>query len=96
MQIGLTSKSVAPLDLSLLSLYDLVITTLGSYDEYARLHLEFDPLMLIVIVGSLFLLAGAGAYRVGSKATPPEADPPGAEKNMPVSSERVMLDRSLR
>lgn len=37
----------------LLALYDLAVTTLGSYGEYARLHLAFDPLLLIVVVGTL-------------------------------------------
>lgn len=43
--------------LALLGLYDLALTTLGSYGEYERLHLAFDPLMLIVIVGFLFSVA---------------------------------------
>lgn len=43
--------------LILLSLYDLIMTTLGSYNEYGRLHLGFDPLMLVVVVGSILLFA---------------------------------------
>lgn len=45
--------------LIVLSLYDLVMTTLGSYNEYGRLHLGFDPLMLVVVVGSILLFAGS-------------------------------------
>lgn len=39
--------------LSMLALYDLILITLGSFDEYERLHLPFDPLMLLVVLGSL-------------------------------------------
>lgn len=39
--------------LSLLALYALAMTTLTSYSEYGRLHVAFDPLMLIVVIGSL-------------------------------------------
>ena len=45
--------------LSLLAVYDLAVTTLASYNEYARLHMDFNPLMLAVVIGSIFLLAGA-------------------------------------
>jgi hypothetical protein len=43
---------------SLMALYDLAMTTLGSYGEYTRLHLSFDPLMLVLVVGTLMLLVG--------------------------------------
>ncbi len=42
--------------LSLLSLYALAMTTMTTYSEYGRLHLAFDPLMLIVSLGSLVAL----------------------------------------
>ena len=42
--------------LSLMSLYALAVTTMTSYSEYGRLHLAFDPLMLIVVIGSLAAL----------------------------------------
>lgn len=42
--------------LSLLALYALAVTTMTSYSEYGRLHLAFDPLMLIVVIGSLAAL----------------------------------------
>lgn len=41
--------------LSLISLYELVLTTTGGYESYGRLHTAFDPLMLVVIFGSLLL-----------------------------------------
>ncbi len=44
--------------LSLLALYALVITSLTSYGEYGRLHLAFDPLMLVVVVYSLAAFFG--------------------------------------
>jgi hypothetical protein len=43
---------------ALLALYDLVITSLGGYSSYARFHIVFDPLMMVVVLGSA-LLAGA-------------------------------------
>src|SRR5207302_9589617 len=49
--------------LTLVAGYDLVLTTLGSYGEYPRLHLAFDPLMLVVVVGSLLPLAQYGRRR---------------------------------
>lgn len=45
--------------LTLLALYDLAVTTVGSYGEYGRLHLGFDPLMLIVVVGSIALFVSS-------------------------------------
>ena len=45
--------------LTLLALYDLAVTTVGSYAEYGRLHLGFDPLMLIVVGGSIALFVSS-------------------------------------
>jgi hypothetical protein len=45
---------------ALLGLYALVITTLGGYGDYARIHTSFDPLMLVVIWGSLLTLISRG------------------------------------
>lgn len=67
--------------LTLLALYDLVVTAVGSYDEYARLHLEAVPLLLVVGIGSALWLARAGlalpwrGWRARSHAAypPPEA-----------------------
>lgn len=47
-----------------LALYDLAVTTLGSYNEYGRLHVAFDPLLLIVVVGSVVAFASGGARRL--------------------------------
>lgn len=54
----------------LLALYDLTVTTLGSYDEYARLHVGFDPLMLIVVVGSIPLLVNSLRHRRSGDVIP--------------------------
>lgn len=51
--------------LALIAVYGVAITTLTSYAEYARLHLDFDPLMMIVTVGGL-----AMALRVAAAHTP--------------------------
>jgi hypothetical protein len=40
----------------LLVLYGLVLTTLGGYGSYMRLHTPFNPLLIVIIWG--FLLAG--------------------------------------
>ncbi|HZC06168.1 MAG TPA: hypothetical protein VE338_11035 [Ktedonobacterales bacterium] len=45
--------------LSLLALYALAVTTLTTYSEYGRLHIAFDPLMLIVTLVSFAALLGA-------------------------------------
>jgi hypothetical protein len=37
----------------LLVLYELVLTTFGGYVEYSRLHIPFDPLMLLILWGSI-------------------------------------------
>lgn len=58
--------------LSLLALYALAITTLTSYGEYGRLHIAFDPLMLIVVIGSLVALRGQWRRAAAS----PQADGP--------------------
>lgn len=43
-----------------LATYDIVMTTLGSYNAYPRLHLGTDPLMLLVDIGSVaYVLASA-------------------------------------
>jgi hypothetical protein len=41
----------------LLVFYALVITILGGYrlDDYMRVHIVFDPLLIFVVWGSLFL-----------------------------------------
>lgn len=63
--------------LILLALYDLAVTTVGSYDEYGRIHLAFDPLMLIVVVGSIALFIQARRQRrsVRGAVQPPVAPP---------------------
>ena len=43
--------------LALLVAYDLLMTTAGGYIYYARLHTPFDPLLLLVVVGSVALAA---------------------------------------
>jgi hypothetical protein len=50
--------------LSLTIIYAMLITTLGSYadGEYARIHVVFDPLLSLVILGSL----GLGIYQLQS------------------------------
>ena len=55
--------------LSLLALYALAVTTLTSYSEYGRLHVAFDPLMLIVVIVSLAALLGALPHRRSQRAT---------------------------
>jgi hypothetical protein len=42
---------------ALLGLYALAVTTLGGYGDYARIHSSFDPLLLVVLGGSLLLVA---------------------------------------
>lgn len=42
--------------LSLLALYDLALTTLGGYIYYPRLHTPFDPLVIVVVWGSVALV----------------------------------------
>jgi hypothetical protein len=37
----------------LLAVYELILTTLGGYVEYSRLHIPFDPLMLLILWGSV-------------------------------------------
>ena len=41
--------------LSLMAAYDLVVTTLGGYVYYDRLHAPFDPLLIAVVWGSAAL-----------------------------------------
>jgi hypothetical protein len=45
--------------LVLIALYDLASTAAGGYESYRRLHLGSDPLMILVVWGSLFLGARA-------------------------------------
>ncbi len=42
--------------LALLVAYDLFMTTVGGYIYYARLHTPFDPLLMLVVVGSALLV----------------------------------------
>ncbi len=46
--------------ISFLVLYELATTTTGAYREYdyARIHIPFDPLMILVICGSLLAVLG--------------------------------------
>ncbi len=41
----------------LLALYGLIVTTLGGYrpDDYMRFHIVFDPLLIVVVCGSLLI-----------------------------------------
>ena len=41
--------------LSLLGLYELAVVAAGGYSDFTRLHVPFDPIMLVVIWGSLLL-----------------------------------------
>lgn len=74
----------------LLALYDLVLTSAGGFDSYARFHAPFAPLMMLVICGSLVLALGDGipfmwrhAVTRGlvarAKRVPPAADEVGIE-----------------
>jgi hypothetical protein len=49
----------------LLAFYALVITVLGGYSpqDYMRVHIVFDPLLIFIVWGSLFLGAGRLAQR---------------------------------
>lgn len=53
--------------LSLLAFYALAITSLTSYDEYGRLHLAFDALMLVVVVYSVAAFFGILRPRTTAK-----------------------------
>lgn len=37
----------------LLALYGLAITSLGSYEDYMRFHISFDPLLIVIVWGNL-------------------------------------------
>jgi len=39
----------------LLASYDLVLTSVGAYDDYMRFHIPFDPLVTIAIWGSILM-----------------------------------------
>lgn len=41
--------------LTIVCFYELLLTSVGGYESYARLHSPFNPLMLAVILGSLLL-----------------------------------------
>lgn len=41
---------------ALLGLYALVMTTLGGYGDYARIHTSFDPLVIVVIWATPFVV----------------------------------------
>ncbi len=41
--------------LSLIGLYELVLTSSGGYEAYARLHSAFNPVLLVVVWGTLLL-----------------------------------------
>lgn len=48
--------------LSLVVMYDLILTSAGSYWYYPRMHTPFDPLLFVVVIGSA-LLAGERVVR---------------------------------
>ncbi len=50
--------------LSLVGLYELALISLGGFTDYFRLHVAFDPLMLVVICASLLLALPLLAQRV--------------------------------
>jgi hypothetical protein len=54
----------------LLAFYGLVITVLGGYrlDDYMRVHIVFDPLLIFVVWGSIFLGARLLVKRVLNRA----------------------------
>jgi hypothetical protein len=39
----------------LLAVYDLLLTSVGAYDDYMRFHIPFDPLVTLVIWGSVLM-----------------------------------------
>ncbi|MGZ3679531.1 MAG: hypothetical protein ACXVDI_13290 [Ktedonobacterales bacterium] len=53
--------------LALIAFYGLAITTLGGYIYYGRLHTPFDPLLIVVVWGSVLLAVAALAERVGPR-----------------------------
>jgi hypothetical protein len=57
--------------LALLVCYDLVLTTVGGYVYYERLHTPFDPLLIIVVWGSAALGGMWLAERLGQHYRPP-------------------------
>ncbi len=54
--------------LSLVGLYELVLISFGGYSDYSRLHIAFDPLMLVVICASLLLALPLLAQRIQQHA----------------------------
>ena len=55
--------------LSLVGLYELVLISFGGYSDYSRLHIAFDPLMLVVICASLLLALPLLAQQIQQHAT---------------------------
>lgn len=53
--------------LALIAFYGLAITTLGGYIYYGRLHAPFDPLLIVVVWGSVLLAVAALAERFGPR-----------------------------
>ena len=53
--------------LTLLGLYAIGITTMGGYrfDDYMRVHTVFNPLLIVVIWGSMLLVSNAIACKIG-------------------------------
>jgi 4-amino-4-deoxy-L-arabinose transferase-like glycosyltransferase len=39
----------------LLAIYDLLLTSVGAYDDYMRFHIPFDPLITLMIWGSVLM-----------------------------------------
>lgn len=39
----------------LLAVYDLLLTSVGAYDDYMRFHIPFDPLVTLVVWGSVLM-----------------------------------------
>lgn len=54
--------------LSLIVMYDLVVTSAGSYWYYPRMHTPFDPLLFLVVVGSALLAVERGAHWLRQRA----------------------------
>lgn len=48
---------------ALLVVYDLVVTSYGTYTDYPRLHSPFDPLILLLVWGTLLVAADAAFQR---------------------------------
>jgi hypothetical protein len=57
---------------ALLGFYALVATSLGAYDDYARIHSSFDSLFIVVLGSSVYVGASAlvSAWRSKASAVP--------------------------